>query len=199
MSGSTCGYVLHFFEDRSNRKARLPDQSGRRAFLVPIFCIRYLAARLFPLKKHRHLDTIGIKMAVLFSWVASCAAAKELLKIAQAFRLALPGHFTGLRRADIGPAGAGEDRILLLHITAFKEGAFGRVKVLVVPGECYSYRTVATHTALPVLTLATQLVFLAYVRYRHGHELKIVSTIEQLVQRRCLHIAEADAPVCKGT
>ena len=89
---------------------------------MPIFCIRYLAARLFPLNKHHHLDTIGIKMAVLFSWVASCVAAKELLKIAQAFRLALPGHFTGLRRADIGPAGAGEDCMQLLHITAFKEG-----------------------------------------------------------------------------
>ena len=51
MSGSTCGYVLHFFEDRSNRKARLPDQIRQAGFSGANILYPILGSKVVSLKK----------------------------------------------------------------------------------------------------------------------------------------------------
>ena len=50
MSGSTCGYVLRFFGERSNRKSRLPDLFRQAGFSGANILYPILGSKVVSLK-----------------------------------------------------------------------------------------------------------------------------------------------------
>ena len=131
---------------------------------------------------------------------SSCAAVHcsrlQLLKFAQQCpeirRFACTRHIAGLRATTITYGRGFEYVVQLLHVAAFEERTFCRIKVPVVlcKGQCY--RAATAHTAIPVLATAACRVRRPNVRHRHSHQFKISAVVEQAIQRRDLCVAKAD-------